>query len=345
MNHYKAFNKQWFEKHQIALLWLLNYFITRKLFRYILRISKDDIGHKGVICEIRPNSYTVYKGQSKVGIQLSTDFRTHDKYAKRMYDSFKVLWWLCHFWDWLIADRFIKRWSFGLATLTTYPDAGDPGTTTVDGQVRRSSVDETFSTIRNGAGNNRSLTGSTAGILLSSSSTTDQYNELDRCIFTFDTSTIGNSASVDSATFSLFGAALGSGLGSPDLHCAGATPASNTTLANSDYGQCQTTSFGSIANASFSGSAYNNMALNASGIANINKTGISAFSAQISWDLNNSFGGVWASLQNSGFTVRMADTADTTQDPKLVVNYSVLHNYRFISNRLRPYVFGPGLAR
>lgn len=216
-----------------------------------------------------------------------------------------------------------------MATLTVFPDAGDPGTTSVDGQVRRQTVDQTLANIRSGAGNNHSSTDTDmVAAYLAASTTTNQFQRLVRGIFLFDTSALGAGATISAAIFSLYGnnGTLGAvkvgDLGTTPLHVAGSTPASNTTLADSDYGQCQTTTFGNIAYASFTINQYNDISLNASGQSNISLTGVSKFSTQLEWDINNSFGGTWVSGQVTAFDCNYADQAGTTQDPKLVVTYT-----------------------
>lgn len=317
-------------RHQTVLLWLANGPIIKYWFRWVLRIHKD-IPASTKVYEIGANyfSYDWFFHKDKKGnwhVTKTTDFRTHPKFGKRLYYAFRPLWWVMHFWDWLLADRFAPRLSFGFTTLTAYPAAGD--SSPIDGLVGRSGVNETFSTIRSGAGTLKSTGSSNNNFAyLAGSATTNQFASLLRSIFCFDTSSITSTPTITQAIFSLFGQSKDNGLGSPDLHVAGATPASTSTLANSDYGQCQTTSFGSVAYASFSTSAYNDITLNASGISNISKTGISKFSAQTSWDINNSFTGTWGSGAEGFLGGNYADQAGTTQDPKLVVTYSTSVSY------------------
>lgn len=164
-------------------------------------------------------------------------------------------------------------------------------------------------------------------------------------IYTFSTSTIGAGSTISDATLSLFGTAKTNALGSPDLHLAGATPAADNTLASSDYPNVQATSFGNVTYANWSTTAYNDVTLDANGIANVNKTGISRFSARTDWDINNSFTGVWASAALSNLTHNTADAAGTANDPKLVVTYVGFTNYITKPIKLRPYSFKPQLAR
>jgi hypothetical protein len=209
-----------------------------------------------------------------------------------------------------------------MATLTVYPDA-NPETTTVDGYALRGGVNETFTTIRGGAGTQAGDSDTSVIVPgLTATSTTNQYSTLRRAFILFDTSSLTSAAIISGAVLSVYGGGLKTtGLGTPDLHVGSSTPASNTALVSADYSQRGTTSFGSISNASFSTSAYNDITLNASGIAAINKTGVSKFSLQLSWDINNSFTGSWASSAESEFSIVMSDTG--SNKPKLVITYTL----------------------
>lgn len=209
-----------------------------------------------------------------------------------------------------------------MATLTVYPDP-DPETTTIDGDARRSSVNETFSTIRGGAGTAMNDTAASHFVTLAATSTSNQYSELRRFIALFNTASLTASANISSAVLSLFGTGKTNGLGDPDLHIASSTPASNTTLATGDYSNVGSTSFGNVTYAGFSTVAYNDITLDSNGIANISKTGVSKFSALLSWDINNSFTGAWSSLAQSYLSFNSADQGATTNDPKLVVTYTL----------------------
>lgn len=327
----QVFGKKWFKRHQRKLLWLLNTPIIKTWFRYVMRIHSFDCPKNETINKITPSSFS-FGAKIKDGkIEVKTDFRTHDKYAKRLYYAFKPMWFLMHGLDWAFLDRMnaLSKLSFGFSTLTVYPDNG---TTTIDGCVYREFVNETFSTIRAGAGVATIQAHNYANaIFLVASTTNNQYSGLRRVIATFDTSDLTSGATISNAVMSCYGKnvdgffwAERNNLGSPVFHIAGATPASNDTLVAADYSQCQTTSFGTVANASWSESAYNDVTLNESGISNISKTGISKFSFQLSWDiLNNTTGLTWGSSKTSGFAFWNSSEAGTTKDPKLVVTYSI----------------------
>ena len=113
-----VFGTKWFEKHQQKLLWLLNTPIIRIWFRWVMCIHE-----KGIINRITPNSTSFNVKVIGDKIQVTTDFRTHDKYSKRLYYGFKPFWYLLHFFDWAMLDRVeaLTYLNFGFATLTQYP--------------------------------------------------------------------------------------------------------------------------------------------------------------------------------------------------------------------------------
>jgi hypothetical protein len=320
--HFQVFGKDWFIKHQDTLLWLCNTKVVKKWFRWVLGITKQDFPIGKEIAELAPNyiSHSV-KRIGRERVQVTTEFKSGQPYAQHLYEAFRPVWWLMHFFDWVILDRCVPDWSFGFNSLTANPLAG--ANSPADGIVSRQSVDESFSSIRGGAGIFVDMLSASSNPQLTSSGTTNQYGRMDRCIFCFDTSSLTSGATISATVLSLFGVVASNGLGSPDLHIAGATPSSTSQYVSSDYGQCQTTSFGSVAFGSFL-TSYNNITLNASGVSNISKTGVSKYSAQLSWDILNSFTGTWASSAQSRFLVNMADNG--SNQPKLVVTYAIAAN-------------------
>jgi len=201
----------------------------------------------------------------------------------------------------------------------------------VDGRARRYvAAGEIFSTIRTSAGTDfqDNAFNDIQVQLLAHSSTSGSYVLMGRAFVLFDTSSIKSGATITSAILSLLASNLSStnGLGSPDTHIVSSTPASNTTLAASDYGQIGSVSFGSLTWASIVDNVYNDFTLNASGINNISLIGISKFAVRNSWDINNSFTGTWVADGNTNRVFQAAESAGTSQDPKLVVTYTVPAN-------------------
>lgn len=317
-----AFDLTWFTRHQRALLWLLNTPVVRGWFRWVLCVS-----HRGRITEIRPNSISygdrlVFDKEWQPRLQRATEFRTHWKYAKRIYYAFRPLWWALHWWDELVADQWLAELSFGFDSLTAYPAAG--ANSPVDGIVWRGTVNETFATLSSGAGQGFSDTSTALQAFLSGAATTNQFSFLQRGIMCFDTSALGGSATISAVTFNGYGSFKSNSLGSDDVHVCASTPASTGGLANSDYGQLGSTSFASMSYASFSNGVYNTFTLNSNGISNVSKTGISKFGWRLGWDITGTFGGSWVNGQNTAMYVRSADQTGTSEDPYLTVTYTVV---------------------
>jgi hypothetical protein len=172
---------------------------------------------------------------------------------------------------------------------------------------------------------------------IQSSTTTDRWDDLRRIITLFNTSSLGAGATIDSATLSLYGQSkVDPLLITHDLNIYSSAPASNTALVSADYSTFGSTAFSTaITYAGWSTTAYNVFSLNASGITNINKTGVSKFGARnANYDVA-AIAPTWASGQINVTICYSADETGTSNDPKLVVTYtapSSLPQSRFISN-------------
>lgn len=327
-----AFDENWFIKHQKILVWALNAPIIKHWTRWIFRITKQDHSIQDRIYGISTNRF--YKSVKIVEdkIEVTVDFRTHHKYAKRVYYAFKPIWWTLHYWDLLLADELLPKISFGLlpnlsfgfTTLTAFPDP-NPETTTVDGFVNRGGVNETLATIRAGAGNGVGDV-STADLIcyIAPTATSNQYSDCYRSIFLFDTSAIPDTNTISAAVLSLAGmGSVGADNLTQTVEIVLSTPASNTGLVAADYNQVgsvrQATGIAASAYNNTDGT-YNNFTLNATGISNVSKTGVSKFGGAFSGDIDNSI--TWANNAGSYKYCYYADQAGTTTDPKLVVTYS-----------------------
>ena len=321
---YLAFNEVFFKKHQKRLLWLLNSRLTKRWFRWILRIRKYDCDIDKKITGIGPNRFffgdRLFFKNNKFYIERTADFRTHAKFGKRIYYAFRPLWWIMHAWDSLFADIFVPSLSFGFDTLTVYPEAGS-GATTVDGVIYKFAVD-TYANVRNSATGTVDKTSATGPSFVGNLAGGGGF-EVDRGYTTFDTSALGAAALISAATISIEGVARFNG-DSDSVNCYSVTLANNNDLVTGDF---NISNFGStqfatsITFASWDTAAYNVFTLNANGIANISKTGVSAFGWRTVKEV--------AATQPGGdtyITSRWADTAGTTSDPKLVITYSVALN-------------------
>ncbi len=318
------FDKFWFKKHQKKLLWLLNNSITKKWFRYCLRIRKYDCSQK--ITEITPNSISwgdrYFKKKGKWYLERTTDFRTHNKYSKRLFYAFFPVWLLFHWWDTLVNYLDLPELNLGFDTLTIYPDPGDPGANSVDGAFysdRPTPVN--WATLRGSATTKSSIASPELFIRLNSTGV-NSWRYAARTFATFLTSSLGSSATISSAVISWSGdtAAASDGFTSSIVTVA-STQASNNSLSTADwnsYGATELSSRKTVA--SWNPNGFNDFTLNSNGISNINKTGVSKFAWLESNDFDNTEPSIVA---DTAVEVYTADQTGTTQDPKLVVTYSM----------------------
>lgn len=268
----------------------------------------------------------IVKDETKLLPSKTTDFRTHLKFAKRVYFAFKPMWWAMHIWDELFADRFAPQYGFGFSVLTAYPDP-HPETSTVDGRVVQSGSNATWATIRDGAGDGArdDFDGSENIITVNTGTTTDRFSMMIRSIFLFDTSSITAPATISDAVFSIYGHTKSDTLSaSPTVNIYSSNPASNTALAAGDFDGLGTTAYcdTAITYAGYALLDYNNFSFNATGIAAIAKTGISKFGLRnANYDVANS-APTWVYDAVSRLNAYFSDFSGTSSDPKLVVTYS-----------------------
>jgi hypothetical protein len=176
------------------------------------------------------------------------------------------------------------------------------------------------------AGSAAADTGGTAyAFYFHAGTTSGQFDEIRRSIFLFDTSSIPDGDTVDSATLSLSGSSKNDDLVvTPDLNIYSSAPASNTALVAGDYDSLGGTAFSTaITYANLSTTGYNDFALNATGLLAITKTGVSKFGGRnANKDVANS-APAWTSNLDAGFIVYMAEeVAAGDQRPKLVVTHT-----------------------
>ena len=325
----RAFDDAWFDCHQEKLLWLANNRFTRRWFRWVLRIRKHDDGHKSPIVKLAPNHYIAFKRWLDDGkVEIVGDFRTHAKYAKRIYYAFQPFWWALHFWDWLVAERFAPKLSFGFPTLgPVFPDAGDPGTNTIDGYCSVSGFSEqSWAALIGNAGNfhDSTVDEDIGGCFIWSGGTSNTWIRMARGFYHFLTSGIGAGNTVSAATFSIWGTAKQDGLSAtPDMTVVQSNAAAANALADSDYANTGSTQFATpITYAGWSTTGYNDFALNASGLAAISLTGVTKLATRnANYDLA-AVSPTWVASVLSSFSGRYADFTGTANDPKLSVTYS-----------------------
>lgn len=321
----RVFDAQWFGRHQRALLGLLNAPVIGREFRSALCINETRR-----IVAILPHAYAVEDGDVVVA-----DFRTHDKYAKRLFYQFKPLWRAAHEWDRFVAEPLCPALDLGFATLTAYPDPGSG--TTCDGYVAMTLLDSTWLALHDAATADTVNTTDASWVAAGfrDSGTTNQFTNLYRSIYTFDTSALGATATISATTFSLYGVEIFGGAGVPyqdDLGWAtrydvyAATPDSMSSLTGSDYAAFGVTTFtGSPLLGTSLVLGYNDWTFNATGIAGVALTGITALGFRgVGYDVSNVNPNTvgWSSFAQCKFVINYADAVGTSSDPKLVVTYT-----------------------
>ncbi|MEI7792089.1 MAG: hypothetical protein WCI57_01220, partial [Candidatus Berkelbacteria bacterium] len=151
------------------------------------------------------------------------------------------------------------------------------------------------------------------------------WSDLCRAYASFDTSSIPDSATIDSATMSIYGKGTYNGAGeSPemDINIFGSTQASASQLVAADFTAVGTTPFSNAITKSNWAYDYNNFAFNAAGKGAISKSGVSKFSIY-----NGNFDAANVSPTPSAtdfstISMYFSEASGTSQDPKLSVTYS-----------------------
>lgn len=214
----------------------------------------------------------------------------------------------------------------GSTTSTFNPVAG--ANAPCDGRTIRHAVNQTFTNIQNGAGTLASATVAEdiPSCTLGGSATTDQFQRLDRVAFGFPTGTLPDTDTISAANLSFYRGASGilTDLGDTDINVVSVTLASEADVGTADYAIANwgTTLWATGVAISTWAAGYNDIALNATGIAAISQTGNSFFGLRSKWDVDNSFTGTWSSGAFTIAYVNHVDSADSGTHPKLVVTHA-----------------------
>jgi len=310
----QVFSKDWFQHHQGKLLWLANTWIGRRIFR--IDGKRSSVGKNKITC-IAPNAITWVASRNKG--ELATEFRTCDEFAMRLFHVFKPFWYLLHFIDWLLLDRFkvLNSLSFSFSTLTVYPDVA-PGTTSTNGYVRNDQLIAVgWAAVVAAATGTASSDG--APTLRVAADRDGTGFRLDRSIVLFDTSALTAGATISSATVSFNGVAM-TASATFNIRLVTSTPASNTSLSNADFDQLGTVAQASdYPSTSYVDEGYNDMPLNATGLSNISKTGVTKFGLR---DVEHDIGGTAPGALTAYEMTFDSSNNDPEPKPKLVVTYT-----------------------
>ena len=322
----QVFGRDWFLRHQRKLLFLLNNPFTRDWFRWKMRIDGGRSSVQGRdILAVEPNGIMWLDDITSDGkVNLSSEFRCRPKLSNRLFHEFNPLWKTMHKLDELFLDKYAPELSFGFNTLTAYPDAHTESTT-VDGNITSGDGSaQTWTTLRNGYA--LSATPSVASDYIAdinSKSNVGDWRYMIKGFFLFLTSGLTSDATISNAVFSVNCDYTVDNINSQYTHVVSSSPASNTDLATGDWGNVGSTSFASISTGSFSTSGYNDFTLDGNGKNNVSKTGISKFGTRIKSEIDNSEPANSGSYHMAGARCYFADQTGTSQDPKLVITYTL----------------------
>lgn len=317
-------------------------------------IGRDYLGVPKDIGLMLPNGYI----RTDDGKHCQATFIPKAIYAPKLYPALAkidmVYEYLKHFGDlkkWYASfDEFKKLlvWNLDLGAkhipalagmmfvspLTVYPNP-HPETTSVDGDVAYQDVgvDHTWATIHDateGLNDIQTASGEANFANLNSGTGSGKWWMFVRSFFLFDTSPIGATSAVSSATCSFY-ATLRLDTYTDELCLVSSNPASNTDLAFADYDQLGTTLYApNITFADISTGAYNPFTLNATGRSAINVIGITKFGLRSNYDRTDT-PPTWQ-IEITGRIVGYYSDQGSNQ-PKLIVNYipattNYLRNYR-----------------
>lgn len=316
----------WFKQQQRLLLWIAN----SQEGRALLCIDKDF----PPIVEISKKHIKGFIGFNKNKPQYISGFKVGAKYANVIRYRWKefqemALWYYIN----EMSSSLIKKQIFnpvcpipGYAYLvnTSRPDP-DPETTTVDGGVSAQIVQTTWASIRGDAGNNAVPSAADINIFNSVGGTTsNNWSTLRRAIYLFDTSGIGGTSTIDSATLDIEGTGKNDpDTNTPDINIYTSNPASNTNLVGTDYSTVGTVAQATaITFANWSVTADNTFTLNSTGLGNISKTGVTKFgAANANYDVAN-VAPTWSNGGSSWINGFAADQTGTASDPTLTTQYT-----------------------
>ena len=352
-----VFDKQFFAKHQLKLLWIVNH----RWLRWILGLNRlpenvKETGFTGKIDKIAPASIHWKTGKLIKKKTYRKGFRpqevlveewkmlafTRPRFAEALAYNLSPF---CYFADFrrgkmvwrfspvgvlgLLATIFLPKYFGGIAlfgtTTTNYYSNPGTGATTVDGVIQRGGVTENWATIRGASSGTAAYPSLANGNMVDISDNLSLWTGFNRGIFLFDTSSIPDTSVVNSAKLYLYTTAKLNAHSSSITLCS-SSPASNNNLVIGDY---NISIFGlsryatDLTISSLITSSYNYFTLNSAGIASISLTGITKLGVLISADFDN----LEPSKVNGSSSVGIdfSDQTGTATDPYLEVNYTTVY--------------------
>lgn len=204
------------------------------------------------------------------------------------------------------------------------PD-GNPESTSVDGTVGRDVTNEDWSTIIAGAGTTATDNSATMQVVeIIGDTSGNDFDSNDRGILLFDTSAIDNGAVIAKAFISVSVTGYNFENDDDSIFVVSANPASTTALVAADYGTLGSTPLSNEVVMSTWGpddgfSVYKIFELNATGIATIDKAGISKFGFKSNYDINGTTPPNLTGASYIGATCISADSGNPANMPRLTV--------------------------
>ena len=319
------FDSTFFEKNQKRLLRIAN----SRFSRWILGLNRLPEELKDwKIDKITPNSIhrRIVNGNT-FKVEYEAAFFTRNRFGEALAFNLAPLAYLqtnnLRSWKWrfspvgalgMIALFFIAKEGKGLFALPFFGTTSTIYPTGNDRTIYKENSTSWSTTHDATDGQGGTTNGYCAGRLIGST-----YG-IYRFFTKFDTSIIGDSDTISSATFALYGEDKPGSPNSQTFNVYGST--AQDTLDESDYDQGGTTAFSSspIVLTDWNISGYNTFQLNASGISAVNKTGYTKLSLrQAEYDVGNTAptisGDIRIGFSTSAYT-------GTTRDPYLSVTYS-----------------------
>lgn len=325
----------WFRQQQKLLLFMANTDYGRDLLCIDKRLPK--------IIKMRKNSVTGLLDIKKIGrlhyVQKVSDFRTGVKWAnvvRYRWEEFQQYAQVYYEQMHRFGFKMPSLWpvapvpGFNYTHTTYFPAAGS--VSPADGFTRHNNSG-TWATARDAAdGTSVNMTAD----LFTRTGLAGGLYDIIRVNTLFDTADIADGDTITAATYSQYvvGVSDSDNDGNDYIAVVTCSPASNSSFVTDDYDQYVTTeqhATGQRKDLTGQGTgAYLDWTLNATGLASISKTGITKFATREGHDLQNDPVAAGTNeLQSSS-----ADTAGTTQDPKLAVTHSAVAAAVSISNLL-----------
>lgn len=316
----KIDENSWFEIQQPLLKWIANTDYGRDL----LCIDKDfpqiqKIGKNYVRSEIEPGTHiTDFRIGAKWANVIRFRWKEFQEYAEEYYR-------LTHGVPQAFPVATVPGYAY--ATETFYPDAGEPGTTTIDGTYDRTisgTTSANWDTVHDSTASNSVDATSSENTCVRSRSGGGETSII-RALFLFDTASIDDAATITSATFSLYGTGSTNDDNDGDdwITVVQSNPASNTEMAVGDFdqvGDAIDNPTEAIDNGdridigSYSTSGYNDFPFNSTGLGWVDSAGITKLGVREGHDVIDS-----QVSNTNAIRAYFADQAGTSADPKLVV--------------------------